>query len=112
MQLLKAGIQTWRIGIALTRLRAATAQTEMAEAREAFASDQEAEITVLDGGIRDMKTYADALSIGKALTETPHKALNEEAFELMQSIDDHEYEATRALEREARQQERSRGRGR
>jgi cellulose biosynthesis protein BcsQ len=111
LQLVKAGLETWRIGIALTRLRAATAQTEMAEARQAFASDTDAQITVLDGGIRDMKTYADALSIGKALTETDRANLNEEAFVLMQSIDDHEYEATRALEREARK-ERTKGRGR
>ena len=114
LQLVKAGLETWRIGIALTRLRAATAQREMAEAREAFASDKDAEITVLDGGIRDMKTYGDALSIGKALTETPLEALNEEAFALMQSIDDHEYEASRALERERKQErakDRAGGRG-
>lgn len=83
----------------------------MAEARRAFASDNEAEITVLEGGIRDMKTYADALSIGRGLTETPLEALNEEAFTLINSIDENEYQATLKLQRGARQQERTRGRG-
>jgi cellulose biosynthesis protein BcsQ len=118
LQLVKAGLESWRMGIALTRLRAATAQTEMAEARRAFASDNEAKITVLDGGVRDMKSYADALSVGRALTETPLEALNDEAFGLIKSIDDHEYEATRKLqrtrrrEREEREPARVRGRGR
>jgi hypothetical protein len=94
-------VEPWRMGVCLNTLRTTTFESDEAAARAAFSasSDPMGRIHVLNGVTRDMKTYADALSVGLALTETTIDSLNREAFAQIREIDDLEYTASMNIER-------------
>jgi len=84
MHALKAnGIQDWRFGVALNALRAATAIEDDREAREYLA---EVGFKALPGFVRDLKDYEVAILQGKAITETGQKAIDDEAYALVNGI--------------------------
>jgi len=91
------GIEDWRFGVALNALRAATASEDDRDARAFLA---EAGFEALPGFVRDLKAYEIALLEGKAITETPDKRLNEEAYKLVNGIAGAVFEADRKLGRE------------
>ena len=110
---LKAGgVAEWRFGVALNALRAATAAEDDRDARAYLA---EVGFGALPGFVRDMKGYETALLEGKAITETGERALDEEAFVLVNGIAGAVLEAGKRLTREAQaktkaqQQDRDRG---
>lgn len=92
------GIEDWRFGVALNALRTATAAEDDRDARAFLA---EAGFEALPGFVRDMKAYEVALLEGKAITETPNKTLNDEAFALVNGIAGAVFEANQKLVREA-----------
>ncbi len=92
------GIEKWRFGVALNALRAATAVEDDRDAR-AYLAD--AGFEALPGFVRDLKTYEVALLEGKAITETPDRRLNEEAYQLVNGIAGAVFEADRMLARAA-----------
>ncbi len=92
------GIEDWRFGVALNALRAATANEDDRDARAYLA---EAGFGALPGFVRDLKAYEIALLEGRAITETPDKTLNDEAFVLVNGIAGAVYEANRKLVLEA-----------
>jgi cellulose biosynthesis protein BcsQ len=104
------GLQDWRFGVALNALRATTAREDDRDARAYLA---EVGFKALPGFVRDLKAYEIALLEGKAITETPEKALNDEAFVLVNGIAGAVLEAGKTLLREAqakaKEQERDRG---
>jgi hypothetical protein len=104
------GIQDWRLGVALNALRAATAAEDD---RDAGAYLTEVGFKALPGFVRDLKDYEIALLEGKAVTETNEKALNDEAFVLVNGIAGAVLEAGKQLTRDAKQkaQEKDRDRG-
>jgi chromosome partitioning protein len=91
------GIEDWRFGVAFNALRAATAAEDDRDARAFLA---EAGFEALPGFVRDLKAYEVALLEGKAITETPDKGLNEEAYQLVNGIAGAVLEAGRKLARE------------
>jgi cellulose biosynthesis protein BcsQ len=108
------GIADWRFGVALNALRAATAIQDDRDARAYLA---EVGIKALPGFVRDLKDYEVALLEGKAITETNEKALNDEAFVLVNGIAGAVLEAGKQLTRDAKQKAQERdwdkgGRGR
>ena len=94
----RQGIEDWRFGVALNALRTATAAEDDRDARAYLA---EAGFEALPGFVRDLKAYEVALLEGKAITETPDKRLNEEAFVLVNGIAGAVFEADRKLARAA-----------
>ncbi len=106
------GIADWRFGVALNALRAATAIEDDRDARAYLA---EVGFKALPGFVRDLKGYEIALLEGKAITETNEKALNDEAFVLVNGIAAAVLEAGKLLTREAeansKEQERERDKG-
>jgi len=110
------GIEKWRFGVALNALRAATAKQDDADARAYLA---EVGFEALPGYVRDLRAYEIALLEGKTITETSQKALNEEAFVLVNGIAGAVHEAGKTMARAAaeirkekeKQKERSRDKG-
>jgi len=102
-------IPAWRFGVALNGLRAGTAERDDTDARVYL---KEAGYEALPGFIRDLKSYEVAMLEGKTITETDRPSLNEEAFRLAEGIAQGVLEAGQALEREAREIEEARTRGR
>ena len=109
MHALKAnGIEDWRFGVALNALRAATASEDDRDARAYLA---EVGFKALPGFVRDMKDYEIALLQGKAITETGQKALDDDAFGLVNGIAGAVLEAGNTLSRQIEQAKgRTRGR--
>ena len=107
----KNGIQDWRFGVAFNGLRAATAEKDDADARAYLA---EVGFQALPGYTRDMRGYEVALLEGRAITETGQKALNNEAFTLVNGIAGAVIEAARTYDKlmELKQREPERDRGR
>ena len=101
----KNGIEDWRFGVALNALRAASAIEDDRDAREYLA---EVGFKALPGFVRDLKDYEIALLEGKAITETGQKALNDEAFVLVNGIAGAVLEAGKILTRQAKAIRRSR----
>ena len=104
-----AGIQDWRLGVALNALRAATAIEDDRDARAYLA---EVGFKALPGFVRDLKDYEIALLEGKSITETDQKALNDEAFVLVNGIAGAVLEAGKRLTREAKEKVRDKERDR
>jgi cellulose biosynthesis protein BcsQ len=94
----KNGIEDWRFGVALNALRAASAKQDDNDAREYLA---EVGFKALPGHVRDLRAYEIALLEGKAITETSQKALNDEAFVLVNGIAGAVLEAGKILARHA-----------
>ncbi len=92
------GIEDWRFGVALNALRTPTAAEDDRDARTYLG---EVGFTALPGFVRDLKAYEIALLEGKAITETDEKALNGEAFVLVNGIAGAVLEAGQRLTREA-----------
>ena len=108
----KDGIEDWRFGVALNALRSASAKQDDADARAYL---QEVGFKALPGHVRDLRAYEIALLEGKAITETAQKALNDEAFVLVNGIAGAVLEAGRHLTRQAANEpepEKTRGKGR
>ena len=91
----KEGIQDWRFGVALNALRATTAKEDDADARAYLA---QVGFKALPGHVRDLREYEIALLEGKGITETDDKALNAEAYQLMNGIAGAVLEAAKQLE--------------
>ena len=109
LHVLKAdGIESWRVGVALNALRAATAEQDDRDARAYLG---EVGYEALPGFVRDEKEYEIALLQGKAITETSEPKLNEQAFTLVNGIAGAVLEAGRHI-REAERGRRGPGRGR
>ena len=101
MHALKAnGIEDWRFAVALNALRAATAIEDDRDARAYLA---EVGFKALPGFVRDMKDYEIALLQGKAITETGQKALDDDAFGLVNGIAGAVLEAGNMLSRQIEQ---------
>lgn len=100
------GIEDWRFGVALNALRAPSAAEDDRDAR-AYLAD--AGFKALPGYVRDLKAYEIALLEGKAITETPEKALNDEAFVLVNGIAGAVFEAGQKLTRQAEQIKKRKG---
>ena len=101
MHALKAnGIEDWRFAVALNALRAATAIEDDRDARAYLA---EVGFKALPGFVRDMKDYEIALLQGKAITETGQKALDDDAFGLVNGIAGAVLEAGNTLSRQIEQ---------
>ena len=106
MHALKAdGIEDWRFGVALNALRAASAKQDDADARAFLA---EVGFQALPGYVRDLRAYEIALLEGKAITETSQKALNEEAFVLVNGIAGAVLKAGKNMARETDENEQER----
>lgn len=114
LQLLQRGLKPWRFGVALSMFRDSTFEADAQAVRKAFGSDDDAPINVFAGVIRDMKSYSDALTIGRALTETTVRTLNDDAASLMSKINSKVRAAARELEGQelSKSNDRSTGRGR
>ena len=94
------GIEDWRFAVALNALRAATAIEDDRDARAYLA---EVGFKALPGFVRDMKDYEIALLQGKAITETGQKALDDDAFGLVNGIAGAVLEAGKTLSRQIEQ---------
>ena len=109
----KDGIEDWRFGVALNALRSSSAKQDDADARAYLA---EVGFKALPGHVRDLRAYEIALLEGKAITETGQKALNDEAFVLVNGIAGAVLEAGKQLTRLAPakelEPEKTRGKGR
>lgn len=81
--------------MALNALRASTAKEDDADARACLA---QVGFQALPGHVRDMSEYEIALLEGKGITETDDKALNAEAYQLMNGIAGAVLEAAKQLE--------------
>ena len=90
------GLEDWRYGVALNALRSSSAKQDDEAARAYLA---EVGFKALPGFIRDMRGYEMALLEGKSITETNQKALNDEAFVLVNGIAGAVLEAGKLLER-------------
>jgi cellulose biosynthesis protein BcsQ len=115
LQLLQRGFKPWRFGIALTKFRTETFEADASAVRKAIASDENTDITIFPGVIRNMKSYSDALSVGQGLTETSVGSLNEEAAKLMGFITSRVKVAQKEFEKLAGREidhDRAKGRGR
>ena len=77
------GVEVHKIAFALVKTTGSAA--ELAAARAYLG---ETEYTVLDGALPVSTAYGIAHDLGKAVTETPHRSLNEKAELLAQSIID------------------------
>lgn len=90
------GIEDWRFGVALNALRSASAKQDDADARAYL---EEVGFKALPGHVRDLRAYEIALLEGKSITETGQKALNDEAFVLVNGIAGAVLEAGKQLAR-------------
>lgn len=109
--LMQEGIETWRVGVVLSRFRA-DAKHVGEEERFARAYLKTAGYDALPGCIRNTPAYSQALAEGYGLTEVDNKELAAEAMEVMGSITTHVLEAERRLTRlQARDRESDRDRG-
>ena len=90
-----AGIQPTRIAFALVKTTRSTA--EYLAARTYLA---QTDYTLLDGYLPVSTAYGIAHDVGKAVTETPFRSLNDKAERLAQAMIDHLVELTAAKENE------------
>lgn len=78
--LVRKGIPKHRLTFAITRC---LGDTRVAAAREYL---QEAGYDVLEGCLYEQDAYADALDVGRAVTETRYKHLNEQADSIIKAM--------------------------